>query len=144
MARRTIDVTISAPGRDQGKTFILTEMPPYEGEIWATQAIELIRQARNEPPSEAEGMQALAASKAKGVTPQVARALQDPSLDGMWKYVAFQPKDSDAPPQKLRDDHIEEWRTRLALRVAFLNFHTDFFSPENPSISESPSPLSSS
>lgn len=141
MSRRSIEITISNPGRDQGKTFILHEMPAMEGEVWATQAIELIRQARGESAEEGqEGMQALAAKKAKGVSPAVARALQDPSLDGIWKYVEFKPKNAEAPAQKLREDHIEEWRTRLSLRVAFLNFHTDFFSPENPSTSESHTP----
>lgn len=134
--RRHTTVKISTPGRDHGKTFRLTEMPAEEGEYWATRAIELIRGAESKG-----GMADLAdvadAAASEGIN--LARRLQNPDLDGMWKYVQFQPEDKDAPAQKLREDHIEEWQTRISLRVEFFKLHTGFFSQENPSISESAS-----
>lgn len=145
--RRTKEVTIKAQGRDHGKTFLLTEMPAEEGEFWATRALELLENS-GELEKKAEksdgGMAALANAAASRAGINIARRLQDPSLDGMWKYVQFQPKNKEAPPQALREDHIEEWETRLDLRVAFFRLHVGFFSPENPSISESASAPSSS
>lgn len=38
MARKVEQVVIEAEGREQGKTFILTEMPAIVAERWATQA----------------------------------------------------------------------------------------------------------
>jgi hypothetical protein len=136
------EVTISSAGRDHGKTFVLTEMPAEEGEYWATRALELIEgsgELHKEGPKES-GMAGLAEA-ASGIN--VARKLQHPDLDGMWKYVQFRPKKNEAPPQPLRSDHIEEWQTRLELRSEFLRLHVGFFSPENPSTSGSvsgPSP----
>jgi len=147
MARRTSEVTIKTQGRDHGKTFVLTEMPAEEGEYWATRALELIEKSSDLQPSaepQTGGMAALAEATAKRAGINIARHLQDESLNGMWKYVQFQPKDKDAPAQKLRDDHIEEWQTRLDLRVAFFRLHVGFFSPENRSTSAPSSTPSSS
>jgi hypothetical protein len=132
--RRTKPITISEPGRDEGKTFILTEMPAEQAEVWAMTALDLLRQVGFIGTEGNGGMAELA--KARPLTLEAARALQNASLDEMWQYVQFQPKKEGAPPQKLfrgDDCQIQEWRTRLALRVAFLALHTDFFSPENPS-----------
>lgn len=130
--RRHTTITISAAGRDKGKTFRLTEMPAEEGEYWATRALELIQ-----GEVKGGGMAELADAAASGIN--IARRLQNPDLDGMWKYVQFQPENKEAPAQKLREDHIEEWQTRLDLRAAFFKLHVGFFSPESPSISASAS-----
>lgn len=131
MARRTKEVTITAPGRDHGKKFVLTEMPAEEGEYWATRALELIEKSGelNAKPA-GDGMAGLAEAAGAGIN--AARHLQDASLNGMWKYVQFKPENPKAPTQDLREDHIEEWQTRLELRAAFFKLHVGFFSPENP------------
>ncbi len=141
--RQTKEVTIKAEGRDHGKTFILTEMPAYEGELWATRALELLEQS-GQFKAQGSGAAGLAGAVAARDGIQIARLLQDSSLDGMWKHVQFQPSNRDVPPQPLREDHIEEWRTLLDLRVAYFRLLTGFFSPENPSISGQHSPPSSS
>lgn len=138
--RRTKEVEITAEGRDKGKVFVLTEMPAEEGEIWATRALERLAkidvpvasaQAAASPASEGDGpqgMQALAVASSRRVfTAEMARALQTPELDNMWAHVRFQPKDLNIKPRALLPDDIEEWRTRLRLRVEFLGLHTDFF-----------------
>jgi len=130
--RRTKEVTITEEGRDKGKTFLLTEMPAEEGELWATLAMDLLQRAGfiiSKETKEA-GMSGLAVT-AQPFTFATGRALQDPALDTMWRYVQYQPKKADAPPQKLfegDDCQIEEWTTRLKLRVEFVQLHTGFFS----------------
>jgi hypothetical protein len=132
VARRNKEVTITEEGRDKGKTFILTEMPAEEGELWATRAMELLELAGFivSEETKAAGMAGLAVT-ARPFTFATGRALQDASLENMWSYVQFQPKNRDAPPQKLfagDDCQIEEWTTRLKLRVEFVQLHTGFFS----------------
>lgn len=144
MARRTQEVIIKSQGRDHGKTFVLTEMPAEEGEYWATRALELIQSSDDLQSQISGGMAALADAVAARAGINITRHLQDASLNGMWKYVKFQPKNKEAPLQDLREDHIEEWTTRLDLRAAFFRLHVGFFSPENPSISGSTSGASSS
>jgi hypothetical protein len=141
MSRRTKEITIKTQGRDHGKTFLLTEMPAEEGEFWATRALELLEKS-GELKEKAAGMAALAEAAGAGIN--VARHLQDPSLNGMWQYVQFKPANHKAPAQALREDHIEEWQTRIELRVAFFHLHTGFFSSESPSGSVSTSTPSSS
>lgn len=144
MSRRTKNVTITDDGRDKGKTFILTEMPSDEGELWATLALELLEKAGFIVPKEVKegGMSGLAVT-AYPFTFATGRALQTPELDGMWKYVQYQPKTEGVPPQKLfagNDCQIQEWTTRLKLRVEFVQLHTGFFTRGRPSTSETPSP----
>lgn len=143
--RRTKEVTITEDGRDKGKTFVLTELPAEEGEVWAMRAMELLERAGHAVTEEhkAHGMQGLALTMRAPLTIANARALQDPSLDGMWKCVKFQPANRDAPPQKLFADEacqIEEWTTRLRLRMEFFRHVTGFFSHEKASTSMESSP----
>lgn len=129
MTRRVKEVTITTPGRDHGKKFVLTEMPAEEGEYWATRALELLEKS-GELKTKADGMAGLAEAAGAGIN--IARHLQDPSLNGIWKYVQFKPDTPKAPLQDFREDHTEEWQTRLELRAAFFKLHVGFFSPENP------------
>ena len=39
MARKTKRVTITAEGRDKGKTFLITELPADQAERWAIRAL---------------------------------------------------------------------------------------------------------
>jgi hypothetical protein len=142
VARRTKEVTITEAGRDHGKTFILTEMPAAQGELWATRAMELLTNAGFIVAEEHKesGMAGLAVT-AQPFTFATGRALQDPSLESMWGYVQFQPKNREAPPQQLFAGdacQIEEWTTRLKLRVEFVQLHTGFFSRAKPSTSAQP------
>jgi hypothetical protein len=138
--RHTKEVTITEPGRDQGKIFVLTELPSEPGEIWATRALELLETAGFVAASEQKqnGMAGLAAAM-PAFSFKVARALQDPTLDEMWQHVRFQPSDPRAPPQDLfKGDacQIQEWTTRLRLRFEYFRLHTGFFSREKASTSK--------
>lgn len=140
------EVRIDTPGADEGKTFILHPMPAAEAELWCVCAMDLLSKTGAITPAENQGAQGLAASMGVTIptTMSALRALQNPELDGIWKYVRFKPENTGAPEQPLRDDHIEDWRTRLRLRFEFLRYHTGFFSPENRSTSGSHSRTSSS
>ena len=136
--RPPVAVTIES-GPDAGKTFLVHEMPAVEAELWCIRALNALIHEKAVAESEATGAADLArASGPDGVTTiAAAKALTDPQLDGIWKYITFRPPNPQAPEQTLRDDHIQDWRTRMRLRFEFYRFHTGFFSPENPSTSAS-------
>jgi hypothetical protein len=155
MARRKQFVTIEGsrsenPGeRDNGKTFIVTEMPADIGERWAAQYIHLCIQAGATFPAGATdvGMAGLAASGLNFADVAMMRALQDPSLDSLWDYIEYQ-HDPRHPPQKIlagENSQIEEIRTRSRLRQEFRDLHLNFSQGSSGSSSESspPSPASS-
>ena len=138
MARRKVTYTVPGvrseePGqRDNGKSFLITEMPADQGERWATQAIYLLAQAgANVPLGAADaGMAGLAATGVAFTAVAIAHALQDPSLDALWDCVQFQPKDPNIPPQAIQsgiNSQIEEISTRTKLRMEVMALHTAFF-----------------
>jgi hypothetical protein len=107
-------------------------------------------EAQDEPGEEAKvsGMAGLAL-KVQPFTFETGRALQDQALDNMWRYVQYQPKAkghaAKPPPQQLFEGdacQIEEWTTRLRLRVEFVQLHTGFFSNARRSTSQD-SPVAS-
>ncbi len=147
--RRKHVVTIEDAGRDKGKTFVISEMPADVGERWAIQAMYLLARAGVTVPDGVQdaGMAGLAATGVDFLSIAQLRALQDPSLDEQWDYVEYLHAPGH-PPQKLQHgelSQIEEIRTRSRLRQEVLKLHTDFFTADESSKSESspPSPASS-
>jgi hypothetical protein len=148
MARHEKTITIQDEGRDKGKVFVIREMPATAGEKWAMQLMYLIEQAGAAVSQETltGGMAGLATLMPEGrkdaMALAVARALGDPSLAAWWDCVRY----VHAPnhqPQKINlgeTCQIEEIKTITFLRMEVVKLHTDFFSPENPSSSGSPSP----
>jgi hypothetical protein len=146
MSRRTQTITIAEEpdNRDSGKVFILTEMPATAGERWAMQLMYLLTQTGVPLDSGVlnAGMSGLAtAISSAGVA--LLRALQDPSLDAWRDCVRYQHQPNH-PLQPINWDsaacQIEEIKTVGALRMAVVELHTGFFSPEPPSSSASSSP----
>ena len=123
--------------RDNGKTFVLIEMPSVQGERWATQALSLLMKAGLSLPQGAEdaGMAGLAAAPLDGIP--ALKALQDQSLDAWWECVKYQ----HAPKHPLQAIfpgeacQIEEIATVGLLRMKVLEMHIGFFSQGNTSIS---------
>src|SRR6185295_3065248 len=66
MGRRTRVVTITEPGRDIGKSFLLTELDAFAGEWWAIRALTLLGNAGVKLPAGAleSGMHVVAAAEA--------------------------------------------------------------------------------
>lgn len=144
MARRTQTITIEEEGRDKGKIFILTEMPAAQADEWVTRAMNLLGESAplNGELAGGAGSADLATLSLRGLAQL--RALQDPSLYAWRDCVKWQPQDSKLMPQAIHWDsaacQIEEIRTITRLRMAVLELHTGFFSPENDMTSESRSP----
>ena len=142
--RRKHTVTIEDAGRDKGKTFQLTEMPADVGERWATQAMYLLAKAGVTIPEgvKESGMAGLAAVGIDFLSIAHLRALQDPSLDEQWEYIKYLHAPGHPPQELLTGEasQIEEIRTRSRLRQEVLKLHTDFFTADEPSTSESSHP----
>jgi hypothetical protein len=131
MARRT-KLWTSTFDRDNGKTFLLTEMSADKAERWAIRAVLALTNANVEIPegSLQAGMSGLAAILIHGVRSLAGlkhEAIAD-LLDEMLTCVQFQPAPN-LPPQPLwlgENSQIEEVKTRLWLRLEVLELHLGF------------------
>lgn len=130
MARKTKLVTISgnADNRDNGKTFVVTEMPAVQAEKWAFRALTAMGRNGMDVPDDAldagvAGLLAVGVSKFLGMGFADAEVL----LDEMFACVQFLP--DPARPEVVRaliDDDTEEVSTRFRLRSEVLELHTGF------------------
>jgi hypothetical protein len=136
--RKTTTVTITTPGRDQGKVFLIREMPSAQSEKWAMRVFFALIAAGVDVPDD------VAASGLAGVAQMGPGALgklrfedAEPLLDEMFRCVRIIPDPS--RPEVVRDiygdDDIEEIVTRLLLRVEVFALHTDFLPGAARSIS---------
>lgn len=128
--RKQATVSIQDEGRDQGKTYLLTEMPASQAERWAIRALMSLAKSGLEIPDNAQEM-GMAAIAAMGFTALANIPFEDagPLLDEMMACVQIIP--DPARPQVVRpliEDDIEEVRTRLMLRRDVFDLHTGFFS----------------
>lgn len=143
MARKVEHLTIpgirsETPGeRDNGKTFVLTEMPSIQGERWATQALSLIAKSGVKLPTGAEGAGMAGLAVVRLASLPALQALQDPSLDAWWECVKYQhmPKHPLQPIYQGEACQIEEIGTVNLLRMKVLEIHIGFFSKGSPSTS---------
>jgi hypothetical protein len=135
---RTKLVTITSEGRDQGKTFLITEMSSYHGEKWAYKALLALSRGGFElPPGIFDsGMSGLAS-----IVPYLMvigfRSLHaarweevEILLDEMMACVKYKPPQDALPAVELRNDstsQIEEIKTRVELRKEVLMLHVDPF-----------------
>lgn len=133
--RRTKEITIpgtasDAPGhRDDGKTFIITEMSADEAESWAMESLLALTNAGAEVPDASHGMAGLASAgleALQGLKYDVVK----PLMDRMLTCVKFQGPNKNVPAQPLlKGDlcQVEEVTTLLMLRREIFKLHTDFF-----------------
>lgn len=139
MARAHKIVTISAEGRDKGKSFFVLEMPPRKAEKWATRALLAIGKAGHVDVSpelnEALGHAGMAGFAALGVRALTALDFADaePLLDEMMDCVTFVPnlgmmdQVTRLPiTRPLREEDIEEVGTILTLRSEIMEVHLGF------------------
>lgn len=154
MARKTAVFT-AAEGRDAGKRFRLTEMPAAKAESWAIRVMLAMGKAGIDLPD---------AFKSQGLAGLVA-ILQDDDMAGVLLTAVkgavllnlLRIDAADALPlleemmgcvqrieerleRDLVESDIEEVSTRLKLRSAVWNLHTDFFGDAGPSTSGSEVP----
>lgn len=135
MARKSASVTITAEGRDKGKTFLLTEMPARQAEQWATRALFAMGQSGIDIPDDIAqaGMAGIAAAGIRALT-GIQFADAAPLMDEMMECVQFVPDPrqplvrraiTEAGPDGEGAD-IEEVATRLHLRSEVVALHVGF------------------
>lgn len=124
MARKEVDVTITADGRDKGKTFRLTEMSASQAERWASRAFRALAKSNTEVPTDVEnaGIAELAVFGFKALS-GVDDATFDSLMDDIMKCVTVK---ETALVRALTEDDIEEISTRLKLKMEVFQLITGF------------------
>jgi hypothetical protein len=140
MARHTITHTVTDPGRDNGKVFVITEMSALSAESWAFRAIlALIKNGVNLPDGfENSGMAGIAEIGIKalsGLDYETAK----PLLDEMLTCIKFIP-DPKKPhlSRPLFEEDVEEVITYGKLRMEVWKLHVGFLKAAVPSKSATP------
>ena len=133
MARREASVTISAEGRDKGKSFTIREMPAEQAEDWATRAIMLIaRGGIDVPPYIFQaGFQAFVVLGIGTILSGLGKAPHaevKPLMQEMMNCVVSMDSPSGMPITNpaLIAGQIEEVATRFQLREEVLSLHLGF------------------
>ena len=142
--RKTKTVTINdEKSRDNGKSYLLTEMPVDKAEKWAARALLAILKSGGEVAPGAEGMAGLAGI---GITALARIAWEDaePLLDEMMGCVKACPSPTITRPLLDGADDIEEVKTMLSLRKEIFSLHFDFFDLAVDSTSDTKVPPASS
>lgn len=131
MALKTATVTITAEGRDKGKVFLLTEMPAFPADAWATRLLLALTKAGADIPPDVRryglaGILSLGLSAFGRIAYDDAKSL----LDELWDCVQVQP-DPTRPAiiRKINtgpQGDIEELLTIQRLRVEVLQLHVNF------------------
>ena len=135
MARATANYTVTDEGRDQGKVFVLTEMPASKAEAWAMRALLALMAGGVEVPEgfdERMGMAGMAEVGLKAIA-GLKWEVAEPLLAEMWSCVQIMP-DSSKPHvvRNLIEEDIEEITTRIKLRAEVWKLHTGFLKAVAP------------
>lgn len=140
MARKVLTYKVPQAGRDQGKTFVLTEMPATQAEKWAIRLfLAMAKSGLDLPESVTESGMAGLAKMGLELLVKVNYADAEPLLDEMMACITIQP--SPGITRDLVDDDIEEVATRIRLRQEIFRLHVDFFPAGGQSTSDqSPAP----
>ena len=137
MARTVSNYTVQDEGRDQGKDFVLTEMPASRAESWAMRAILALMAGGVELPEGFDrmgmaGMAEVGIKALSGLKWEVA----EPLLAEMWSCVQIMPDPSKTHiVRTLIEEDIEEIATRIKIRAEVWKLHTGFLLAVAPSIS---------
>jgi hypothetical protein len=134
MARAVINFKVTDDGRDKGKVFVLTELPASKAERWAMKVIHALLSTGFQLPDGFEnlGMAGIAALGLQGLS-YLPWETVEPLLDEMWDCVQIMPDPSKTHIiRSLIDEDIEEIQTRIKLRKAVLELHTDFLKAVAP------------
>jgi hypothetical protein len=117
--------TIADKGRDQGKTFVLTEMPATKGEKWATRVLLAVSKSGADIPMDALSL-GMAGVALVGLQMFMRAAWEDaePLLDEMMTCIQIET--SAGLVRSLIEEDIEEIATRLYLRSEVFELHTGF------------------
>lgn len=137
MARKTLQYTVTDEGRDQGKLFLLREMPAGQAEQWALRAFFGAASQGVDVPDDivSSGMAGLARFGLTFVT-KLPWEIAQPLLAEMFDCVSIIPNPSNtAIVRGLVADDIEEVATRVKIRMELFKLHTGFSTAAAPSTS---------
>ena len=138
MARSISNYTVQDEGRDNGKVFVLTEMPASRAESWAMRALLALMANGVEVPEgfDRMGMAAMAEIGIRALS-GLKWEVAEPLLLEMWDCVQVMPDPSKPHVvRRLIEEDIEEIATRVKLRAEVWKLHTGFLKAVAPSISE--------
>lgn len=132
--------TVESEGRDKGKVFELVEMPAKKSEKWALRLFLALAKSGVDIPEETTNS-GLAGIAAFGLRALGSMTFTDaePLLDEMYECIKFVPDPNTMDQlhnkplsRPLIDDDTEEIATRLELRKAVFELHTNFSKPVAP------------
>ena len=124
MTRRTDLVTITAEGRDKGRTYLITEMSAFQAEDLAVRVLLALANAGVDTPDAGSGMAGLAVSGMEALK-KLPYATAKPIMDEIRGFMQYQHKPGQAP-MPLDDTNVEEVTTLFELRKRFLFLHLGF------------------
>jgi len=121
--------------RDNGKTFLITEMSALKAEKWATRALLALGKSGADIPDNVRhsGMAGMAALGLRALT-GISFSESEPLLDEMLTCVEYIPDPQKNPLYKrplMDENDIEEVKTLLDLRLEVFALHTNFTSGES-------------
>jgi hypothetical protein len=129
MARKELKYTVADAGRDQGKVFLITEMPARRAHQWATRVLFGVMNSGLDIPENIleAGFAGIAAIGVKALG-KLPASVAEPLLDELLTCVQVMP-DPDRPNvlRGLIDDDTEEIVTIFKLQKEVLALHVDFF-----------------
>jgi hypothetical protein len=125
--RKTLPVTITAEGRDKGKTFIITEMPAAQAEAWGIRALLAVAKVDMNMPDDflSLGMAGFVMVGVRGLM-RISWEDAKPLLDEMRGCFSIAETLVPGGSRAVTDDDIEEVATLLQLREEALTLHTGF------------------
>lgn len=139
MARKTLQYRVEDEGRDQGKVFLLREMPASEAERWALRAfLAMSKHGIDIPDGAVEAGFGGMASYGLSLIGKLPFEDADILMEQMFQCVSIIPNPSNPSITRgLVEDDIEEIATRVKLRIAVFKLHADFSKAVAPSTSGS-------
>jgi hypothetical protein len=131
MARKTSTFTVQKEGRDNGKVFVLEELPAAQAERWAMRAfLALAKSGVNIPDDIARRGLAGVAMLGLQVLCGLSFTDAEPLLFEIMRCAQYVP-DPTRPavtlPYPQFEGQVEEVETLLDLRMEVLKLHIDFF-----------------
>jgi hypothetical protein len=129
--RKTAVIQIEAEGRDQGKTFLITEMSAWQAERWALRALLAVFKSETAiPPDLLRGGIAAVAAMGPRVMLGIPYEQAEPLLAEMMGCVTIIPDPT--RPQVTRalvESDVEEVLTLTHLKAEVFGLHVGFSSP---------------
>lgn len=129
MTRRTDIVTITDTNRDQGRTYIVTEMDAFQAEDLAMRVLLALAGAGIDVPDAATGMAGLAVAGMAAIQ-KLPYAQAKEIMNEIRPFMQYQHKPNH-PPMPLTADNVEEVSTLIQLRKSFVLLHLGFLKAGN-------------